>query len=197
MEKYTATTIRLSTNEQSNEMFKPGEIIVTFPAVTDNGELYRETHNNGSSKLEEGVSVIASNGPILDRNGNQVVGNYVKNDDNEWIFEIDSNGKDILEDIYVFKKNYVEQTYGITPTTEVQSANKIGEKCFSMQLTKDSINELSDGKTQTTPAGGYLVVSVDNSGKVRKRIVHQTAYNNTYRDVKNDDDGNQGQKKEI
>jgi hypothetical protein len=204
--KTTPTGIRYSLDENSNgiDRYKEGQTLVTFNGVSVDKDgipqLKRETYNDGKALIKED-SIILSNGPVrypdkTDKNGNIIEvgefvrGNYKKNEQNEWVFEIDQkNGTEILQDEYVSDIEYVNINYNKdlslkTKDEKIHIGYKIDStKTIAVLITDEKPVKISlenSNKIQIFNKGDIYLIAIDKNNNLSKRGIDYQAFNNTY-----------------
>jgi len=110
--------------EDSDSLYEVGMPVITYNGIDENGQPVKEISqwNDGTAvQLKEDAVVYSQDYPILDENGEALMGDY--NEAGEFI--PNPNGSVALYNVWTSNVEHAEKNYGITPTTKTQVVSKL------------------------------------------------------------------------
>ena len=151
MIKNQLTMILLASSKHSETRYQPGNKLVTYNGISQDGTPIQETWGGGSAIISENSVILRNAQPIKYPQGHPLAGTEVRGSYKEdGTFEVDQNGLTVLYNEYVSDVKYVKGAYGIEANEQWQSGLKL-QPSYVLQI------PLSVGKAAIVTKSGVEI----------------------------------------
>lgn len=169
MIKKTPTYILLANETHDETRYTPGNQLVTYNGINQDGKPIQETWGGGIAQITEDSVILRNADSIKYPEGHNLAGKEVKGNYNpDGTFVVNQKkGKTTLFNEYVSDTNFVKNAYGKNATTVWQEAFKL-EPSYVIQIPKnlENVDIKTNSGIEINLAGGDYVVIDTKKGKI-------------------------------
>jgi len=164
------TGILSASKEHEKKRYIPGNKLVTYNGIDEEGNPIQETWGGGVADINEDSVILKNLEPIKYPEGHELEGLVVKGTYNQdGTFKVDQkNGDEKLFNEYVSDVEFVKNAYGIKPKTKWQKGLKL-QPSYALEIPsemKDIKIKTGDGIEINLNGGDYIIIDAKD-GEVK------------------------------